>query len=183
MSSTAKNYDAISVVIHWLIALLVFALFFSGLWMVKLDYYSPWFQLAPWWHKGLGTLTFSLVSLRFVLRFFRAKPTALSSYNPWQVVLSKIVHSMMNWLVVLLMLSGYFIVTAQGQPLILFDVIKIPALLDSVVNLEDKAGWLHYYLANGLIALALGHMVMALKHHYIDHDATLARMLGKKPSA
>lgn len=86
---------------------------------------------------------------------------------------------MMNMLVVLLMLSGYLIVTAQGQPLNIFDLIYIPAIVENTANLEDKAGLVHCYLAHGLTGLAIGHMVMALKHHFIDRDVSLLRILGK----
>lgn len=74
-----ENYDLLSIVLHWLVALLVFVLFVSGVWMVELDYYNLWYQLVPWWHRGLGVIAFILVCIRFVFRSFEHKPAPLAS--------------------------------------------------------------------------------------------------------
>lgn len=176
---TAEKYDFFRILLHWLTALLVIVLFISGIWMVGLTYYSPWYQLAPWWHKGIGVTTFCLVLFRFLMRCFQTAPSPLSTVKRWQQQLSKGVQTLMDMLVAALMVTGYLIVTAKGQALNVFDLVFIPAVVVDSGNLEDKAGLIHCYLAYGLIVLACGHMFMALKHHFIDRDNTLLRMLGK----
>ncbi|HCP03272.1 MAG TPA: cytochrome B, partial [Pseudomonas sp.] len=42
------------------------------------------------------------------------------------------------------------------------------------------AGAVHYWLALGLLGLAGLHALGALKHHLIDKDNTLRRMLGMR---
>lgn len=81
-------------------------------------------------------------------------------------------------MIYLLTLSGYFTVTGQGQALTVFDRFDIPALVLSDAVME-WSGDIHQYGAYLLMALATLHLLAALKHHYIDKDAVLKRMLGK----
>jgi len=59
-----------------------------------------------------------------------------------------------------------------------FDWFTVPATLTNIENQEDVAGLFHRYLAYGLVAMAVAHGLAALKHHFIDKDETLRRMLG-----
>ena len=60
-----------------------------------------------------------------------------------------------------------------------FDWFSIPALWQGVVNLEDWSGEVHYYLAYGLMGFVVVHILAALKHHFVNKDAVLLRMLGR----
>ena len=44
-------------------------------------------------------------------------------------------------------------------------------------NQEDIAGEIHEWLAYSLIALVSVHALAALKHHFIDKDSTLIRII------
>jgi cytochrome b561 len=76
------------------------------------------------------------------------------------------------------MLSGYLISTADGRGLEVFDWFSVPATLSGLDRQEDIAGEVHLYLAWTVIVLAALHALAALKHHFIDRDPTLMRMLG-----
>ena len=39
--NTSARYGLVSVLLHWLVALVVFGLFALGYWMVDLNYYDP----------------------------------------------------------------------------------------------------------------------------------------------
>jgi cytochrome b561 len=77
-----------------------------------------------------------------------------------------------------LMLSGYLISTADGRGIDVFGLFSLPATLSGVENQEDIAGKVHQSLAFILVALVVLHALAALKHHFLDRDATLKRMLG-----
>jgi cytochrome b561 len=176
--NSTQQYGLVSVVNHWLIAILTLGLFFLGIWMLDLDYYDSWYQLAPWWHKGLGVIVFALLLLRFIWAVFNNKPDVLPTINKWQHVSAVAVHHLMNLLILLICISGYLMVTAKGQGLIVFDCFFIPAINLGITNLEDLSGKVHEWLAYGLMGLVLLHVVAALLHHFIIQDATLKRMLG-----
>jgi len=180
INTKSTGFDRPTIWLHWLIAVLVFVLFFIGIWMVELGYYDPWYHRAPWWHKSLGVVVLILLLVRAIWQFFHDKVVSLLTKGSWQDKLSCWVHSLMNLLVVLIGISGYFIVTAKGKSLIVFDWFSIPALLQDIANLEDWAGEVHYYLAYALMGLVTLHILAALKHHFVDKDAVLNRMLGRK---
>jgi cytochrome b561 len=63
-----------------------------------------------------------------------------------------------------------------------FGLFAVPATLHGLPRQEDVAGKIHYWLAIGVISVAGLHTLAAFKHHFIDRDATLLRMLGRKRS-
>jgi cytochrome b561 len=174
-----EQFGLVAVSLHWIIALLTLGLFILGVWMVELDYYDSWYQLAPWWHKGLGVMTLMLVISRWFLQFLNPNPLALDSISRWQQKAAHVVHFLMNLLVLLICVSGYLVVTAKGKGLEVFDWFAVPSLITNVNKLGDYAGDVHYLLAYLLMALVLLHILAALLHHFIYKDKTLKRMFGQ----
>lgn len=173
-----RRYDGFSVLLHWGIAGFTIGLFASGLWMVDLGYYDDWYYQAPWWHKGIGVVTASLVILRWGWQLCRNKPAELSGIPQWQQISAKAAHLLMNIAIILLFVTGYLIVTAKGDPLGVFGWFSIPSLIKDDTGWAEWAGRLHLWLGWFIIALASLHALAALKHHFIDKDATLKRMFA-----
>jgi cytochrome b561 len=67
--------------------------------------------------------------------------------------------------------------TADGKAVEAFEWVSIPALPLALENQEDVAGDLHEIFAWLLISLVAIHALAALKHHFIDKDKTLTRMI------
>ena len=80
------------------------------------------------------------------------------------------------------MISGYLISTAKGQGISVFDWFEVPALITDLPQQADRAGRIHYWLALALMGLITLHVSGALKHHFIDCDPTLTRMLKPGPT-
>lgn len=169
-------YDPITIVLHWLVAVLVFTLFALGVYMVDLTYYHPWYRSAPELHKGVGVVVFLLVLVRLIWRVNHGVPAGVGPR--WQQRAARAGHWLLYALLVAVPISGYFISTADGRPLEMFGLFSIPALVSEVENLEDIAGLIHQLLAYALTGLALVHAGAALAHHYIAKDDTLRGMLG-----
>lgn len=174
----AASYDRFSIILHWLIAALTIGLFSSGIWMVELDYYDNWYYRAPWWHTGMGIFTGTLLVIRWGGSMLRHAPSRILSIPPWQRLVASCIHAVMTSLILLLVASGYLMITLKGDALSVFDWFSIPSLITAKSAWVDVAGWAHQWLAYCLIALAAVHAAAALKHHFIDKDATLKRMLG-----
>lgn len=176
--NTSAGYGLISIVLHWSVALLTIGLFFLGLWMVDLGYYDNWYYQAPWWHKGLGFIVFLLVLFRWLWRPIAGHPEAIQTTPAWQQWLAKAAHQLMNLAIIVLAVTGYLIVTAKGQSLGIFDWFTIPAITQLSVSTSELISRLHLWSAYFIIALASLHALAALKHHFINKDATLRRMLN-----
>ena len=172
-TDTGYGWGAIS--LHWLMAALVLGLYLLGDYMVGLDYTHPWYRAAPDWHRGLGILTGGLLALRFAWRLANPRPRLLG--RPWERRLGLAAHRLFYLLMASVVVSGYLISTADGQPVSVFGWFRVPATLYGGERQEDVAGAFHAWLARALILLAGVHTLAALKHHFLDRDATLARML------
>ena len=86
----------------------------------------------------------------------------------------------MYGLMLAMVVSGYLISTADGRGVAVFEWFSVPAITDDVDGMESLAGDWHRWLGWTLIILAGLHALAALKHHFLDHDDTLRRMLGMK---
>lgn len=155
----------------------VIGLFALGLWMDSLDYYDKFYREAPHIHKSVGVLLIVLVAFRFIWRQISVQPQPLSTHKRWEVVLAKIVHYVFYFILLCMLISGYLITTAEGDSLEVFNWFSLPSVIDTIPNLEDYAGEIHETLAFTLIGLVIVHALAALKHHFLDKDSTLKRMI------
>lgn len=180
--SDNQRWGLLAITAHWVTALAVIGMFALGFWMVGLDYYSVWYHDAPAIHKAVGILVLIVLGLRLVWRFVDAKPKPEASLAQWEIKASGLVHVALYLLLIGVLVSGYLISTAAGKPIDVFGLFSVPALISGLPKQEDLAGLIHEYIAYGLIGLAGLHALAALKHHFIDRDATLKRMLGRNPT-
>ena len=183
VKNTPQGYGLIAILLHWLMAAVIIGLFAVGLWMTDLNYYDPWYKTAPDWHKSVGVMLFGLWLVRLIWRTTNIKPRPLTSHKPWERTLAAVTHVVIYCLILLVVVSGYMISTADGRPLSVFGWFSIPAITTGIENQEDVAGEFHFYLACSLITLATLHAGAALKHHFLDKDSTLRRMINPKFSS
>ena len=174
-----SQFGTIAITLHWLVPLPVFILFALGWWMTDLDYYDSWYKTAPWWHKSIGVVLFITVLLRLFWRFITPPPQPLNQHKPWEIKIAHIAHTLLYVLLFTTMLSGYLISTADNRAIDVFGWFSIPATITTIPDQEDIAGEIHFIVASTLIGLAVLHAAAALKHHYIDKDHSLKRMLGR----
>lgn len=176
---TSEGYGLVSRLFHWLMALAIVAMFGLGLWMVDLDYYSPYYNSAPSLHKSVGILLLIALALRFGWRLANVRPSD-EELAPLERVAARIVHWGFYPLLLALMVSGYLISTADGRPIEVFGWFSVPSPGENK-GLEDTAGAVHAWLAWLVIAVTAVHAAGALKHHFVDRTRTLARMWSGPP--
>ncbi|GDY26892.1 cytochrome b [Agarivorans sp. Toyoura001] len=175
--NTEQGYGWVAIGLHWLVALSVFGLFGLGLFMVDLNYYSSWYQTAPMIHKSVGILLFMVMLFRLLWRGLNPHPVSPENHQQWEKTGAKVGHFLLYLILFCLMISGYLISTADGRAISVFEWFEIPATVTGINQQEELAGDVHEILAWTLIALVAGHGLAALKHHFIDKDSTLVRML------
>lgn len=175
MSQPVSHYNAIAKLLHWLSAITVVALFALGYWMVELTYYSEWYNVAPHWHKSVGLILFALTLFRVIWKMINKAPEIEGA--KWEKNGAKIAHTLLYILLFATFFSGYLISTADGRGIEVFNLFTLPGFGSIIENQEDIAGSIHFYLTYSLIGLALLHALAALKHHFINKDNTLKKML------
>ncbi|MDX8380695.1 MAG: cytochrome b [Ghiorsea sp.] len=181
LKNTQHSYGWLSIVLHWFMALMMFGMFGLGLYMVELTYMDVWYKTGPYWHISVGILLFLLLLARLLWRLINILPQALG--NAFEKKLALLVHRTHYILMFTLMLSGYLIITADGRAVPVFTWFEVPALFAAEKGREAIAGQVHQYLAWGFMSFVALHATAAIKHHWVDKDQVLNRMLGIKKEA
>lgn len=177
IKNSNSGFGVITILIHWLMALIIIALFVVGTYMVDLDYYDSYYHIAPWWHKSFGLLVAFLLIFRIIWRISNPKVSELDSYQPIEIKAAQIMQYLLYLLILLCCISGYMISTAEDAGVSFFDWFDVPAFVSNGEQQADLAGEIHEYSTLALIVLAGLHALVALKHHFIDKDRTLIRIL------
>ena len=173
--NSEEGYGWVSITFHWLMALAIFGLFGLGLYMVELTYYDTWYRGSLDLHKSAGILLVFAWGGRLAWRLLNTSPQELGG-KAWEHKVAHLVHILLYLLMLALFVSGYLISTADGRAIEVFGWFEIPASL-MMDNQEDIAGVIHWGLAWSLMGLVALHAAAAVKHHVIDKDRTLVRML------
>lgn len=183
----AARYSMIMIALHWLIAALVIFEVGLGLNMEGAKGAAKFaiFQL----HKSVGITILLLMLLRIVWRFHR-RPPPLDSTG-WERALAHGVHGALYVILLCLPFSGWVIVSASktAVPTLLYGAVPWPNLpgFESMAAAtkemwEETGKFVHVNLVNMIYLLFALHIAGALKHHFIDRNGVLARMLPGVPA-
>lgn len=182
LRNTTQSYGLVAIALHWLFAVTVVGLFILGVWMTGLSYYDDWYKKGPDIHRSIGVLLFFTLLFRVFWRLTNVTPHDEPGVPGWQSRIAHGVHVLLYLMLFAMVVSGYLISTADGRSVDVFGWFEIPALVSlNIENLEDKAGEVHWYLALVMAGFVLLHALAALKHHFINRDRTLKKMLGIDP--
>ncbi len=177
IKNNQHEYGIANKLFHWLIALHVIGLFALGFWMIDLTYYSEWYQTAPFLHESFGLLlTFIFIS-KLLSYFVNPLPQPLLNHSAIEIKLATIAKWSLNGLILLILISGFLISTADFRAINVFNLFEIPPLFEAFESQAKLSGSIHKWGAYILIGLVILHFFGALKHHFIDKDKTLKRML------
>ncbi|MDO9449654.1 MAG: cytochrome b [Rugosibacter sp.] len=181
MSQTnSATYTGVAIAFHWLIALLIFVAFPLGVYMHELPLSPTKLQLYSY-HKWMGITVLVLAILRVLWRISH-RPPALPDFLPrWQQIATHTVHHSLYLLLVLIPLSGWLMSSAKGFQTVWFGVFPLPDLVTKDKMLADFFQEMHEILNFALLGLVSLHILAALKHHFINRDGILARMLSTRP--
>lgn len=173
--SAADRYSGVSKTLHWVIALLAFSQLAMGKFFeVEADEGEGLFG----WHTALGLLVLVLMIVRLGWRLTHNVPGLPRNTPGWQQVAARATHIAFYALLIALPLSGWLLTSVEGDPVSFFGWFGVPALpVPGGEASEDLIEEAHEVLGNVLLVLAGIHVLAGLKHHYIDRDDVLRRMM------
>lgn len=176
LRSDDAHWGSVAKTFHWLMALLILGLGVVGLVMTDLPN-SPQKLKIYALHKSVGLTVLALALLRLAWRLLDRRPRDVPMPR-WQALAAHGAHLALYVLMLALPLSGWLFNSAAGFPLQWFGQFNLPSLtggrdeaLKAIAHEAHELGW---WL---LVAVLLAHAGGALKHHLLDRDATLRRML------
>lgn len=170
------RYSRSAIVLHWLVALAVFCAFPLGLYMHDLPLSPTKLHLYSY-HKWIGITALILAVVRILWRVLHQPPPLPSGMPRWEQIAAHGVHHGLYFLMLAIPFSGWLMSSALGVPVVWLGVVQLPDFVDKNKALGDLLKLVHKLLNFTLLALLVVHVGAALKHHFIEHDGLLARML------
>lgn len=168
------------IALHWLAGALILALIALGAMMVhapldaatKFDLYQ--------WHKSFGFLALALTAAHLVVRLVAIAPPKRSS-SPRESRLAAAAQASLYVLGFAVILAGWLLVSTSPLPIPthFFGGFVIPDIASANAALFESATFAHKWGAWAIAAVAVLHIAGALKHHLIDRDDVLTRMLPR----
>lgn len=171
-----ERYTLTAMVLHWLIAVAVFAQIALGVWMVGIPKSPPgvrayWFNL----HKSIGITIGVLVLVRLAWRLAHRPPALPTSVPAWQRLAARCSHWGLYACMVALPLSGYLGSSFSKYPIKYFGY-TLPHWGWESPALKALLSQIHYGAAILFMVLIALHVSAALKHRFVDRDGVFERM-------
>ena len=178
IDASAARYSRGAIILHWLTALLIIGNVL-GAWLSE-DMPKPDRAAIMALHKAFGITILLLTLARIAWRLLHKPPPMVETLKAWEAALARVTHWLFYILMLALPLTGWAFVSgaSQGKPVSIFGLFNMPALPVSfdkgtVGTFKD----MHSILGNLIVALFVLHVLGALKHQFLDRDATLRRMV------
>ncbi|MFT5797075.1 MAG: cytochrome b561/polyisoprenoid-binding protein YceI [Candidatus Azotimanducaceae bacterium] len=180
-SNTNHSYGSVAKTFHWLTALLIITLIALGI-IANGMAYDTSEQLARKaflfsMHKTLGVTMFFVALARIGWAFKQPKPNGLHPERKAESWLAETIHWLLYGSLVIVPLTGWIHHAASTgfAPIWWPFGQNLPFVAKSESTSELFAGF-HIIFERVLAASILLHVAGALKHHFVDKDATLRRM-------
>ncbi len=175
MQQTTENnkFSAPVIVLHWLMALMVFGLYAVGL---AVDSFAkPIRPMVINIHAVVGLALLVLLVLRVVARSATATPDYPGSMGPIFRLAVAAGHGLLYLLMLVVALVGVATFLSAGRTLNL-GLLQIPSPFAAHRDLAHQLQEIHGLLAHLLIAAVVGHVLVALYHQFILGDGILERV-------
>ena len=169
-------YTLTAVRLHWLVALAIAGTFAVGIYMHDLPL-SPHKLQVYSWHKWAGVTIFLLVLVRLAWRITHRPPAEPDSMPAWQRTAAAATHHTLYVLMLAVPITGWLMSSAKGFQTVWFGILPLPDLVSKDKELGDALRDVHEVLNFTMAALVAAHAGAALKHHFMDRDDVLVRML------
>jgi cytochrome b561 len=170
------QYTTTAISLHWLLALLIVGSLGVGWYMVDLPMSVQRLKLFNW-HKWAGVTILMLSAARLLWRLSHPAPALPDTMPAWQRAASHASHGMLYVLFFAIPLVGWAYSSAAGFSIVWFGVIPLPDWVPRSRELAEVLKPWHGWLAYALAAVVAVHVAAAFKHHWIDKDQVMARML------
>ena len=129
-------------------------------------------------HKSFGILVLILAGLRLSWRLFTPPPEILKDkMKDWEINLAKVIHACLYFGMFLMPLTGWLMSSAKNFPVSVFGLFTLPNISPPSEQRAELFEEVHELLGYTLIFIISLHVLGALKHHFVNKDTTLRRML------
>jgi len=174
----SRRYSHGAITLHWLVAVLIMANFVL-VWTAEGKPEAEEHFLVGL-HAATGIMILLLSVLRVIWRITHPAPPLEPGLKPWEVVLATWVHRIFYILIIAVPFTGWLMSSAAsgGKGVNIYGLFDFPGLpigpdRDTAIAIYE----VHETLATVMFFMMILHLLAALKHHFVDRDATLGRMI------
>lgn len=174
--AASAHYTRTAIALHWLIFVLIACGFTLAVYMVdlplspqKLKYFS--------WHKWIGVTVFLAALVRVAWRLTHPAPSLPATMPRWEQRAAAMGHAALYVLIVIIPITGWLYSSATGVPTVYLGLVQLPDLVPKDKPLAAQLKLVHISLNYTLFVIVCIHAAAALKHHFVDRDEVLGRML------
>ena len=171
---TDTIYGWISILLHWITAIIVIALWIIGQSIMDAPLEEIDGRRAL--HVSIAASAWVLLLIRTIWRFRTGHPHVRGQSNRIHRI-AVIAHYAMLIVVLLMLVTGPLMVWANGVAIDIFGLVRIPGLVGESESLAELAWFVHSNSAKALFWLVIIHIGGALKHLMFHTDDTFARMI------
>ena len=140
-----------------------------------------WIQLGPTLHVSLGIAILALTVVRLAWRMVNPPPAYPAGMAWWEKLAAKITHLLFYVLLIVIPISGWLAIPEFLEDEHIRENLSIFGLpLPIAPNVDLSMDEVHELASNLTIALLLMHVLAALKHHFINRDDVLLRILPRR---
>ncbi len=170
MENNVTRYNRVQVILHWLIAAIIFGMIGLGLFMIELPKQS---ELPPGeesvrafyflLHKSMGITVGMLILLRVLWRLTHKAPPLPDTISKWQQKAASAVHGLIYVVMIAMPLSG-FAQSMFSKYHTKFWGIELPRLAEADNAMRETFSQVHEFFAFLLIGLIVIHLAAVIKH-------------------
>ena len=180
-----QHYHSFATFLHWLMALLLIFMVGLGVYMHDLEDADPARFVLYQLHKSIGISILALAVVRLLWRLAYRPTFRDHHFSQIERLGSKAVHFAFYFLMFALPISGWVMVSSSeaGIPTRIFGLFTLPDLpvgdSPARASIHENSRGAHEALAIIAASLLLLHVLAALKHHYMNKDNVLVRMVPR----
>jgi cytochrome b561 len=173
---STDRYGAVAQAFHWLIAALVVSQFVLANMADGLPIGVHKLALLAR-HKSFGMTVLMLAILRLLWRLGNPPPELPAGMTPAERILARATHAAFYVLLFAMPFTGWLMSSAKNYSVSWFGAFTWPNLIGKDEAAFELLRSTHHVLSDILLAIAILHILAALKHHFWNKDNVLVRML------
>jgi cytochrome b561 len=173
---SATRYTATAQIFHWVIAALIVTQFVLARMAEHLPLGVHKLALLAR-HKSFGMTVLMLALLRVLWRLTHPAPPLPESMTRFERYAARGTHFAFYVLLFAMPLTGWMMSSAKNYSVSWFGLFTWPNLIGKSEAAFDFLRDTHDTLSDVLFAIAVLHILAALKHHFWNRDDVLRRML------
>lgn len=177
LKNTGDTYGSVTKTLHWLISLLIICMLIFGFILSDMSDKNPMKSELIGLHKSVGMTVLLLMILRLAWRFINPQPALPITVPDWEKFSARSVQVLFYLVLFIMPISGWVMSSLGGHPVMFWGWFNTALPFTKNTQLAEEFFTVHGVIAWVIIGLLVLHVGAAFKHHFIEKNNVLRKML------